>query len=72
MEVLLHINDVRGWAETKVTGGGVLVDELTKNFESKLIPGLYMIGEVIDITGKTGGFNLQSAWSQGYIVGKSL
>jgi predicted flavoprotein YhiN len=48
------------------------VDELDKNFQSKIVPGLYMIGEVIDITGKTGGFNLQSAWSEGYIVGKSF
>jgi len=50
MTRILHINDLRGWAEAKVTGGGVLLDELTNTFESKLIPGLYMIGEVIDIT----------------------
>ncbi|MCH8518848.1 NAD(P)/FAD-dependent oxidoreductase [Candidatus Gracilibacteria bacterium] len=72
MEITLHINDLRGWSEAKVTGGGVLIDELDKNFQSKLIPNLYFIGEVIDITGKTGGFNLQSAWSEGYVVGKSL
>jgi predicted Rossmann fold flavoprotein len=72
MERVLHINDMRSWSEAKVTGGWVLVDELDKNFQSKIVPGLYMIGEVIDITGKTGGFNLQSAWSEGYIVGKSL
>ena len=53
MEKVLHINDLRSWAEAKVTGGGVLVDELDKNFQSKIIPGLYFIGEVIDITGKT-------------------
>ncbi len=53
MEIILHINDLRGWAEAKVTGGGVFLDELDKNFQSKLIPNLYFIGEVIDITGKT-------------------
>jgi len=72
MHITLHINDLRSWNEAKVTGGWVLLDELTKNFESKLSPGIYMIGEVIDITGKTGWFNLQSAWSQGYVVGKSF
>lgn len=72
MEITLHINDLRSWHEAKVTGGWVLLDELDKNFQSKIIPHLYFIGEVIDITGKTGGFNLQSAWSQGYVVGKSL
>lgn len=72
MEIVLHINDLRSWHEAKVTWGGVLLDELDKNFQSKLISQLYFIGEVIDITGKTGGFNLQSAWSQGYVVGKSL
>lgn len=72
MEIILHINDLRGWAEAKVTGGGVILDELDKNFQSKLVPGLYFIGEVIDITGKTGGFNLQSAWSEGFVLGKSL
>ncbi|NDK09942.1 aminoacetone oxidase family FAD-binding enzyme [Candidatus Gracilibacteria bacterium] len=72
MQRTIHINDLRSWNEAKVTGGGVILDELTKNFESKLVSGLYMAGEVIDITGKTGGFNLQSAWSQGYVIGKSF
>jgi len=49
-----------------------LLDELTNTFESKKVSGLYMLGEIIDITGKTGGFNLQSAWSEGYIVGTNL
>lgn len=72
MEKMLHINDLRSWAEAKVTGGGVLLDELTNTFESKKIPGLYFVGEVLDITWKTGWFNLQSAWSEGYVVGKSM
>lgn len=72
MEITLHVNDLRGWAEAKVTGWWVILDELDKNFQSKLVENLYFIGEVIDITGKTWGFNLQSAWSEGYVVGKSL
>ena len=53
MQVSLDVNDLRTWAEAKVTGGGVLVDELDKNFQCKKIPGLYFIGEVLDLTGKT-------------------
>ncbi len=72
METTLHINDLRSWAEAKVTWGGVVVDELDKHFQSKKVPGLYFIGEVLDLTGKTGGFNLQVAWSAGYVVWKSF
>jgi predicted Rossmann fold flavoprotein len=68
----LDVNDMRTWAEAKVTGGWVELDELTNTFESKKIPGLYFIGEVLDLTGKTGWFNLQVTWSEGYVVGKSL
>lgn len=72
MDAILHINDLRSWSEAKVTGGWVLLDELSNTFESRKVPGLYFIGEVLDVTGKTGWFNLQSAWSEGYVVGKSL
>lgn len=72
MSVSLEVNDLRTWAEAKVTGGGVMIDELNKDFECKKVPWLYFIGEVLDLTGKTGGFNLQVAWSAGYVVGKSL
>ena len=72
MEAWLDVNDMRTWAEAKVTGGWIELDELTNTFESKKIPGLYFIGEVLDLTGKTGWFNLQVAWSEGYVVGKSL
>lgn len=71
-ETWLNVNDMRTWAEAKVTGGWIELDELTNTFESKKIPWLYFIGEVLDLTGKTGWFNLQVAWSEGYVVGKSL
>lgn len=71
-EAILHINDFRSWKEVKVTGGGVKLNELNKNFESKKVPGLYFIGEVLDITGKSGGFNLQLAWSEAYTLAKSF
>lgn len=53
-----------------VTSGGVCLDEINpKTMESKLIEGLYFCGEVIDIDGFCGGFNLQNCWTTGYIVG---
>jgi hypothetical protein len=55
-----------------VTAGGVNLDEINpKTMESKLVKGLYFCGEVLNIDGFTGGFNLQSCWSSGYIAGNS-
>lgn len=55
-----------------VTDGGVCLDEIDhKTMKSKIIGNLYFAGEVIDVAGKTGGFNLQACWSTGFIAGKS-
>jgi len=57
--------------EAIVTAGGVNTKELnSRTMESKLVPGLFFAGEVIDIDGYTGGFNLQAAFSSGYVAGK--
>lgn len=59
--------------EEFVTCGGVSLKEVNfKTMESKICKGLYFAGEVLDIDGITGGFNFQSAWSTGYIAGKSI
>lgn len=71
-EIFLEIQNIRGWKEAKVTGGGVLVDEITASFESKKIAWLYFIWESLDITGKTWGYNLQFAWSSWFICGSNL
>jgi len=71
-KILLPLQDYRTWKEAKITGGWIPIDVLKDTLESKTVPGLFFAGEVIDITGKTGGFNLQFAWSSGYRVGKSL
>lgn len=56
-----------------VTAGGVSLNEINpKTLESKLVPGLYFCGEVMDIDGLTGGFNLQACWSAGFIAGMSV
>lgn len=72
LEVVLWLQDFRTWKEAKVTGWWIKLDELTNNLESKFIPWLYFAWEILDITGKTGGFNLQFAWTSGYIVWKNL
>lgn len=60
-----------GYKKAEVTLGGVDTHELSsKTMESKRIPGLYFIGEVIDVTGHLGGFNFQWAWSSGYVAGQ--
>ena len=53
-----------------VTRGGVSVKEINpQTMESKIVPGLYFAGEIIDVDGKTGGFNLQAAFSTGFVAG---
>lgn len=60
-------------AEAIVTSGGVDVTQVQpRTMESKLLPGLYFAGELLDLDGRTGGFNLQIAWSTGYVAGQSV
>ncbi|MDX1920433.1 MAG: NAD(P)/FAD-dependent oxidoreductase [Candidatus Caenarcaniphilales bacterium] len=59
--------------EEIVTAGGVCLDEVdSKTMESKLQKGLYWVGEVLDLDGFTGGYNLQAAWSTGFVAGSSV
>lgn len=63
----------RAAGEEFVTAGGVCLDEIDKNtMESKRCPGLYFAGEILDIDGFTGGFNLQAAWATGALAGRSV
>jgi predicted Rossmann fold flavoprotein len=67
------VEKVGGFNTAMVTAGGVSLDEVNpKTLESKLVPGLYFAGEVLDIDGDTGGYNLQAAFSMGYLVAKDL
>ena len=62
-----------GYKTAEVTLGGVHTDDLSsKTMESRSQPGLYFIGEVVDVTGHLGGFNFQWAWSSGFACGDSL
>jgi len=62
-----------GYARAEVTAGGVDTDELSaKTMESRKVPGLFFIGEVVDVTGHLGGFNFQWAWSSGFSAAQAL
>jgi hypothetical protein len=62
-----------GYEKAEVTAGGVDTDELSsKTMESRSVPGLFFIGEVVDVTGHLGGFNFQWAWASGAAVGRAL
>jgi hypothetical protein len=70
-KLTFSITAPRPISEAIVTAGGVHIKEINPStMESKQIPGLYFAGEVIDIDGYTGGFNLQAAFSTGYVAGK--
>lgn len=61
-----------GYERCVITAGGVSLDEITaKTLESKLVPGLYFAGEILDLDADTGGYNLQTAFSTGYMAGQS-
>lgn len=71
-DLQLTISGPRPLTEAIVTAGGVSTKEIDpKTLQSKLVPGLYFAGEVIDVDGYTGGFNLQAAFSTGYLAGQS-
>ena len=62
-----------GYEKAEVTAGGVDTDELSaKTMESRKVPGLFFIGEVVDVTGHLGGFNFQWAWASGASAGRAL
>ena len=68
----LTLTGMRGYGEAIITRGGVSVKEIhPATMESRLVKGLYFAGEVLDLDGVTGGFNLQIAWSTGFLAGRS-
>lgn len=70
---ILKPNGTEGYRTAEVTLGGVNTDELSsKTFESKKQPGLFFIGEVIDVTGWLGGYNFQFCWASGWACGQAV
>ena len=67
----LKIVGTRPWPEAQVTAGGIALNEVDPvTLESRLVPGLFICGEVLDVDGDCGGFNLHWAWSSGWLAGR--
>jgi predicted Rossmann fold flavoprotein len=63
----------RGYKFAEVTAGGIPLSEINPStMESRVCPGLYLVGEILDVDGRIGGFNFQWAWSSGFVAGSSL
>ncbi len=68
-----NVESLRGYDEAIITKGGIDIKEINpKTMESKIVPGLFFVGEVLDLDSLTGGYNLQLAWSTGYVAGSSV
>jgi predicted Rossmann fold flavoprotein len=61
-----------GYTKAEATKGGISTDEIDENFESKIVPKMFFVGEVLDVTGELGGYNFQWAFSSGNICGNYL
>ncbi|MDT8718670.1 NAD(P)/FAD-dependent oxidoreductase [Clostridium sp. 19966] len=67
-----EVTDTNSFSNAQVTSGGISTEEINSiTLESKIVKGLYFAGEIIDVDGDCGGFNLQWAWSSGYVAAKS-
>ena len=68
-----RITGAQGYAKAEVTSGGVNLKEVdAKTLESRLCPGLFFAGEILDVDGRIGGFNFQWAWASGTVVGQGI
>lgn len=72
-QLTMHVTGLRDFSEAIITQGGIRVKEVNPStMESRIIKGLYPVGELLDLDAVTGGFNLQIAWSTGHLAGHSI
>ena len=72
-DVPLMVVDSRGYAFAEVTAGGVPLDEIdAASMASRRCPSLYLVGEILDVDGRLGGFNFQWAWSSAWVAGQAI
>ncbi|MGZ9811195.1 NAD(P)/FAD-dependent oxidoreductase [Pseudoroseicyclus sp. H15] len=72
-QLTFHPTGTEGYAKAEVTAGGISTDALSsRTMEAKAVPGLYAIGEAVDVTGWLGGYNFQWAWSSGWAAGQAV
>ena len=68
----LHVTGTLGYEKAEVTAGGIRLSEVNPStLESRIAPGLFFCGEILDVEGRLGGFNFQWAWSSGTVAGRS-
>ena len=69
----LQVRDSRGYSYAEVTAGGVPLEEVDhRTMGSRACDGLYLVGEILDVDGRLGGFNFQWAWSSGWVAGHAI
>jgi predicted Rossmann fold flavoprotein len=69
----LDVRDSRGYGFAEVTAGGIPLDEIDPaRMESRCCPGLFLVGEILDVDGRLGGFNFQWAWSSAWVAGRAI
>ena len=73
VDTMLDVRDSRGFGYAEVTAGGVPLEEIDPaTMASRVCPGLYLTGEILDVDGRLGGFNFQWAWSSGWVAGRAV
>lgn len=70
-DIVFHIECSNGFDNAQVCTGGVDLNEVTDNLESVYAPNIYFAGEILDVDGRCGGYNLQWAWTSGFIAGEA-
>ena len=69
----LSVTETRGYNFAEVTAGGVDITEIDPStMQSRRCPGLFLVGEILDVDGRIGGFNFQWAWATGHVAGRAL
>ena len=69
----IRVTGSRGFEKAEVTAGGVALDEVdSRTMQSKLVPNLFLAGEILDLDGFIGGYNFQAAFSTGWLAGESV
>ena len=73
LETPLGVKDSRGYNYAEVTAGGIPLSEIDPaTMESRICPGLYLIGEILNVDGRIGGFNFQWAWSSAWVAAAAI
>jgi predicted Rossmann fold flavoprotein len=73
LDTRLEVRDTRGYRYAEVTAGGVPLTQIDpRTMQSLVCPGLFLVGEILDVDGRIGGFNFQWAWSSGWVAGKAV